>query len=47
MLLKMIRGCMADSLSVDGREDMVLTYKECQEVLKESMSIWNQRISMR
>ena len=25
MLLKMIRGSMADSFSVDGREDMVLT----------------------
>ena len=34
MLLKMVRGCMADSLTVDGKEEMDLTSGERKEVLK-------------
>ena len=34
MILKMVRGCVHDSLSVDGKEEINLTDEERQEVLK-------------
>lgn len=34
MILKMMRGCMADSLTVDDKEEMDLTDEERKEVLK-------------
>lgn len=34
MLLKMVRGCMANSLTVDGKEEMDLTDGERKKVLK-------------
>ncbi len=34
MILKMIRGCIAASLTVDGKEEMDLTDGERKEVLK-------------
>ena len=34
MILKMVRGCMADSLTVDDKEEMVLTNGERKDVLK-------------
>lgn len=34
MILRMVRGCICDSLSVDGKEEIDLTDEERQEVLK-------------
>lgn len=34
MILKMVRGCMADSLTVDGKKEMDLTDGERKKVLK-------------
>lgn len=34
MILKMVRGCMANSLTVDDKEEMDLTDEERKEVLK-------------
>ena len=47
MLLKMVRGCMADSLTVDGKEEMDLTDGERKEVLKRIFTVWSQKTSMR
>ena len=34
MILKMVRGCIADSLTVDGKEEIDLTDVERREVLR-------------